>query len=552
MQDSFTLKGNIVDVLNQKIFPGQITISKGRILEVAELDEKLETFILPGFVDAHIHVESSMLIPSEFARIAVMHGTVATVSDPHEIGNVLGVSGVEYMIENAKKAPLKIFFGAPSCVPATGFETAGAIIGPQDVERLLDKKEIVYLSEVMNFPGVLAGDEHLQKKIKAAKQRNKQVDGHAPGLRGDSLKKYIAAGITTDHESFEYEEGLEKLQLGMKLLIREGSAAKNYEALAPLIKDYWQDIMFCSDDKHPDEFIKGHINELVKRAFKEGYEKLHVLYCACVHPVKHYGLNVGLLQKGDEADFIVVDDLEELSNIKTYIGGKLWAENGKTFIPHVEERLVNNFCASYKTSEDFAVEETPGPIKVIEARDGQLITGSYDFMPKLEGGKVKSSIEEDVLKIAVVNRYGEAPVSCAFIKGFGLKKGAIASSVAHDSHNIVAVGVDDESLCEAVNLIFREKGGVAAVSGLTQKILPLPVAGIMSNAPYDEIAAQYSEVDNMAKEMGSTLKAPFMTLSFMALLVIPELKLSDKGLFDVQKFQLVSGAGNRKMPANPL
>ncbi|MDQ3190101.1 MAG: adenine deaminase [Bacteroidota bacterium] len=537
MDKTFSIKANIVDVLKNKIFPGKVTIANGKIKSIEKLEQEQSGFVLPGFVDAHIHIESSMLVPSEFARVALMHGTIATVSDPHEIGNVMGVKGVEYMIENAAKVPFKFYFGAPSCVPATSYETAGAVISVKDIEYLLKKKEIKYLAEVMNYPAVINGDKEMLAKIKVALDNNKLVDGHAPGLRGEDLKKYIAAGISTDHESFTFEEGLEKLKLGMKLLIREGSAAKNFDALSPLIEDHFENIMFCSDDKHPDELIKGHINEVVKKAFSLGYDKMKVLKCSCVNPVLHYGLNVGLLQEGDDADFILVDDLKELSNIRTYIKGELLAENGNTFLQHIKNQPINNFNTQTKKASDFSIEYQEGEIRVIKANEGQLVTESFLAEAKNENGNLISDTANDILKIAVVNRYNNSPVSCAFIKGFGFNKGAIASSVAHDSHNIIVVGVDDESICRAVNLIIHQKGGISLVSGLTEKILPLPVAGIMSNDSFEVVSANYSEIDKMAKEMGSVLNAPFMTLSFMALLVIPELKLSDKGLFDGSKFQ---------------
>ena len=540
MNKIFSLEGNIADVVNGTIFPGKLTVSNGRIIKIEKLEHQQSGYILPGFIDAHIHIESSMLVPAEFARIAVVHGTVATLSDPHEIGNVMGVKGVEFMIQNALEVPFKFNFGAPSCVPATSFETSGAVISVEDIKYLLEKEEIKYLAEVMNYPAVIMSEKEILMKIKAASEMNKVVDGHAPGIRGEDLKKYIAAGISTDHESFTYEEGLEKLEMGMKLLIREGSAAKNFDALAPLIREYYENIMFCSDDKHPDELIKGHINQIVKRAFNLGFNKMNVLKCACVNPVKHYGLNVGLLQEGDDADFILVDDLDQLSNIRTYIKGELVAEGGNSLIPQISTRAINNFNVSQKKPADFSVFAKSGKMHVIQAKEGQLITDSFIAEAKIENGMAVGDLSKDVLKIAVVNRYSDSPVSSAFINGFGLKHGAIASSVAHDSHNIVAVGVDDESICRAVNLVIREKGGISAVSGITEKILPLPVAGIMSNASFIDVSNNYSELDKMAKEMGSVLNAPFMTLSFMALLVIPQLKISDKGLFDGEGFKFTS------------
>jgi adenine deaminase len=488
-----------------------------------------------------------MLIPSEFARLAVVHGTIATVSDPHEIANVCGIKGIEFMIENGNSVPFKFYFGAPSCVPATNFETAGASIDARDIEQLMGREEIFYLSEMMNFPGVLNGDEEVMDKISSAKKHCKPVDGHAPGLRGDAAKKYIEAGISTDHECFTKEEALDKLKYGMKIIIREGSAAKNFEALIDLLNDYPDRIMFCSDDKHPDSLVEGHINQFCARAVAKGIDVFKVLRAACINPVQHYNLKVGLLRNKESADFIVVKDLEKFEVLQTYINGTLVAENGKTLIARTEMangKQVNNFNCTKKRQEDFIVHSANSPIDgagkfpVIEALNGQLITNK--ILARLEESEkiLKASIEQDILKMVVVNRYNNAPVAKAFIKNFGLKKGAIASSVAHDSHNIVAVGVDDESICRAVNLVIDNKGGVSCV-GNEEIILPLPVAGLMSADDGYIVAEKYAAIDKAAKELGSTLSAPFMTLSFMALLVIPHLKLSDLGLFDGDEFCLL-------------
>ena len=500
-----------------------------------------ENYILPGFIDSHVHIESSMLVPSEFAKLAVVHGTVGTISDPHEIANVCGMEGVHYMIENSKTVPFKCCFGAPSCVPATSFETAGATINCDDVDRLLQMPEILYLSEMMNYPGVLFDDEEVLKKIATAKKYNKPVDGHAPGLTGEQVRKYIEAGISTDHECFTKEEALGKLKFGMKILIREGSAAKNFEALIELLHDYSDSIMFCSDDKHPDSLVLGHINQLCARAVSKGIDVFKVLKAACINPVHHYKMNVGLLQKNDPADFIVIDNLKDFNVEKTFINGMLVAENGTSFIHSEKAKIINQFNCKSKSIHDFTFDFIgQEKINVIEALDGQLITNHLLLAPKIIGQSIVSDVEQDVLKIVVVNRYHDAPIAKAFIKNIGIKKGAIASSVAHDSHNIVAVGVDDELLCKAVNAIIEAGGGVCAVDEENEKTLPLPVAGLMSVENGYEVAASYTLIDNFVKdELGSTLSAPFMTLSFMALLVIPQLKLSDKGLFDGNAFAFV-------------
>ncbi|CAN5782472.1 adenine deaminase [soil metagenome] len=536
--------GNIVDIINKKIFYGTVTIVDSKIYTIAEVDSNIKvgaTYILPGFIDSHVHVESSMLVPSEFAKLAVVHGTVGTISDPHEIANVCGIEGVTFMIENGKTVPFKFHFGAPSCVPATIFETAGAALTSKDVDLLLQNGDIYYLSEMMNFPGVLFEDNEVMQKIAAAKKYGKPVDGHAPGLRGADAKKYIDAGISTDHECFTEAEAKEKLEYGMKILIREGSAAKNFEALIPLLHDHADSMMFCSDDKHPDSLADGHINELCKRAVQKGVDIYKVLQAACVNPVLHYNMNVGLLKEGDAADFIVVEDLVNFKVLQTYIDGQLVAENGKSLISSPGSRVINQFSCDAKIVSDFEIGyNDEKEINVIEALEGQLITNKLVIEPTVSAGKIVSNVEKDILKMVVVNRYTTAPVAKAFVKNFGLKQGAIASTVAHDSHNIIVVGVDDESICKAVNLVIKEQGGVSSISALKEMILGLPVAGLMSNEDGYKVAAAYTAIDKMVKEeLGSTLAAPFMTLSFMALLVIPHLKLSDLGLFDGDKFKFV-------------
>ena len=534
------VQGNIVDIRNRRIFKGEVEVENQKIRAIREADHLIENYIIPGFVDAHIHIESSMLVPSEFAKIAVTHGTVATVSDPHEIANVLGVKGVDFMIENGKKVPLKFNFGAPSCVPATSFESAGAIIDSDDIKLMLENPDIKYLAEMMNYPGVLFDDEEVLKKLQHAKNNKKPIDGHAPGLRGDDVTKYISAGITTDHECFTYEEALEKLQKGMKVIIREGSAAKNFEALIDLLPEYFENMMFCSDDKHPDDLLVGHINQLCERAITKGIDVFKVLQAACINPVKHYNLDVGLLQKNDAADFIVVEDLKKFKVLQTYINGELVSENGKSFVKSVDFEVLNNFDTDEKKVTDFEFKSSAEKIRVIEALDGELVTNQIEANSLIKDGNLVSNIQNDVLKMTVVNRYKNAEPSIAFIKNFGLKEGAIASSVGHDSHNIIAVGVSDEAICKAVNLLIANKGGVCAVTESKEKIVSLPVAGIMSDKSAEEIGKSYAELDKKAKQMGSKLRAPYMSLSFMALLVIPALKLSDKGLFDGNNFKFTS------------
>jgi len=536
----FEITANIVDIINRKIFPGTVAVEDGKIKSIVKDDKlKPENYILPGFIDAHVHIESSMLVPSEFARLAVVHGTVATVSDPHEIANVLGVEGVKYMIENGSKVPFKFYFGAPSCVPATTFETSGATITAGDIRLLFEKYGLKYLSEMMNFPGVLNDFPDVMDKIKVAKEFGLPIDGHAPGLKGEYLIKYVSAGISTDHECFELDEAIDKIYNNMKILIREGSAAKNFDTLYKLVDARPDMCMFCSDDKHPDGLAVGHINELVKRTMARGSDLFNVLRIASLNPVLHYNLDVGLLSDGDDADFIVVDNLKDFNVLKTYIRGQLAAENGKTLIESVPAEQPNIFNAEKKDIYDFHISPSGKKLRVIEAYDGQLITNEIIADEKIENGCLISDIENDILKIAVVNRYQNAKPALGFIKSFGLKRGAIASSVGHDSHNIIAVGSSDEELCKAVNAIIEHKGGMAVVEGNSVEVLSLPVAGLMSTVDGYTVAEKYSNLNNKAKELGSNLHAPFMTLSFMALLVIPSLKLSDKGLFDGNKFEFV-------------
>ncbi|BAO77649.1 adenine deaminase [Winogradskyella sp. PG-2] len=534
------LKGNIVDITNRKIFKGEITIASGIIKSVEKKDCEENHFILPGFIDAHIHIESSMLVPSEFAKIAVKHGTVATVSDPHEIANVLGVKGVEFMIENGKQTPFKFNFGAPSCVPATNFESAGAVIDSDDIKSLMANTEIKYLAEMMNYPGVIYDDAEVLKKIEWAKYYNKPIDGHAPGLGGDDLTKYISAGISTDHECFTYDEALEKLQKGMKVIIREGSAAKNFEALIDLLNVHYENMMFCSDDKHPDDLLLGHINQLCARSVAKGIDVFKVLKAACINPVKHYNLDIGLLNKGDVADFIIVKDLKDFKTLQTYINGELVFNNGISKIVPVEFENLNNFNTYKKQVSDFRFESSTRQIRVIECLDGQLVTNEIIANSTIEEGNLVSNTKTDILKMVVVNRYQNDKPAIAFIKNFGLKEGAIASSVGHDSHNIIAIGVSDEAICKAVNLLIENEGGICALSNSEEKVIALPVAGIMSDQNAETIGKQYSELDKMAKVLGSQLHAPYMSLSFMALLVIPAIKLSDKGLFNGSGFKFTS------------
>jgi adenine deaminase len=542
-----TISAQLIDLHQRRTYPAEITIADGKIASIREVEAVPDAagYLLPGFVDAHVHIESSMLPPSEFARMAVVHGTVATVSDPHEIANVLGSEGVAYMLEDAARVPLKFCFGAPSCVPATSFETAGAVLDAADVEKLLQNPDIGYLSEMMNFPVVLYKDSGVMAKIAAAKRLGKPVDGHAPGLRGEAAQQYFAAGISTDHECFTYEEGLEKAQLGVKILIREGSAARNFEALWPLLKEFPQQTMFCSDDKHPDDLVNGHINTLVARAMAQGCDLYDTLQAACLHPVAHYKLPVGLLRVGDPADFVQVQDIRTFKVTATWINGEKVAENGRTLLPKLSSSAPNHFVAKPKQAADFQLfQKVKGStLRVIQVFDGEIVTGeSAATAIEVINGQYKPDLENDLLFIAVVNRYTpDAKPALGIVRGFDLNGGALASSVAHDSHNIVAVGASTEALAEAVNAVIAAKGGISATDGAGDtRVLPLPIAGLMSQADGWELAETYATLDAWVKtSLGCKLRAPFMSLSFLALPVIPKLKMTDRGLFDVEKFDFV-------------
>lgn len=533
------IKANYIDIKNKIMFPALVEVKDSKIFSITKIDENLTTYILAGFIDSHIHIESSMLIPSEFARVAVRHGTVATVSDPHEIANVLGVKGVEFMLENADKVNFNFNFGVSPCVPATTFETSGATLDSITVKELLQNPKLNHLSEVMAFPSVINDDPEIMAKIKYAKDFKIPIDGHAPMLSGKDLKKYIDAGITTDHEASSYEEGKEKLDLGMKILIREGSAGKNYEALSPLIESYSDMLMFCSDDKHPNDLVNGHINEMVVRSIQKGYDVFDVLKIACINPQEHYNLDVGLLRVGDKADFIEVENLESFKILRTVINGKTVYEDSVTKIESVEVKAINNFNAQKTSESDFVFESESDNIEVIQAIDHELFTQEKIYHTHNDG-IFSADIKKDILKITVLNRYEKANPAVSFVNGFGLKKGAIASSVAHDSHNIIAVGCSDKEISRAVNLLIESKGGISIVDGEETMLLPLDIAGIMSSDDAFCVASKYDELDKYSKNiLGSSLSSPFMTLSFMALLVIPEIKLSDKGLFDGREFHFI-------------
>lgn len=531
--------GQLVDIHLRDIYPAVITISDGRIQEISRTESAPDIFILPGLIDAHIHIESSMVTPGAFALTAVKHGTCGVVSDPHEIANVLGKAGVEYMINDAAKVPLRFFFGAPSCVPATSFETSGGSLTSREVGELLRSDDIKYLSEMMNFPGVIYNDIEVTRKIESARLLGKPVDGHAPGLSGDELRKYVSAGISTDHECSTIEEAKEKISLGMKILIREGSAARNLEALKDLFNTNADMVMLCSDDLHPEMLEKGHINKLIGRLISEGFNQFDVIRSATINPSEHYNLNTGLLHKGDTADFILVDNLYSMNVLENWIDGNKVFSEGKVNFNYDAGTSVNNFnCKSVVETEIF-VKNRGGSIRVIGAKEGELLTEEIDLQTG-NSDFVSSDADNDILKIVVKDRYKDGSPAVGFIKGFGLKTGAFASSIAHDSHNIIAVGINDSDIVTAINEVVRLRGGLAALGNGAVKSLQLDIGGIMSTHTCESVAEDYGNLNNLVNSLGCVMKAPFMTLSFMALLVIPDLKIGDRGLFDVNKFEPVS------------
>ncbi len=536
----FLVSGQIVDIIGKRIFGGELHIQDGRILQIVEIDHAPNVFIAPGFINAHVHIESSMLSPVQFSKLVIRSGTVAVVSDPHEIVNVCGLDGFNFMHQDSMKTPLKIYLGAPSCVPATQFETSGAIIDTKQIKKLIANYDLKYLSEMMNFPGVIFKDPEVIAKLNVARELNLVIDGHAPGLSGKDLKLYVEEGITTDHECTTKEEAIEKIKLGMKILIREGSAAKDFENLYQLIDEYPNHVMLCTDDSHPDDLIKGHINLIVAKALSKGLDFFNVLKAASLNAIEHYKLNVGLLQIGDMADFIVLKSFDTGEISETYIEGKKVFDGNKVDFPFQPTPAINNFNIEPISLKQLKIKNEPWPVRVIEAYDGTLLTGEFfhKFDQKIE--YPEADLKADILKIVVINRYNDAPPSIGFVKNFNLKAGAIASCIAHDSHNIIAIGTNDKELLSVINKVIHNKGGIAVADGNTIDALSLPIGGILTNQNGYEVAEKYLQLQMKTIALGSNLKAPFMTLSFLALLVIPNLKIGDKGLFDVNTFQFTS------------
>lgn len=531
------INGNIVDIIKNKIYPGIITVKNKKIINIKKVKRAFNNYILPGLVDAHIHIESSMLCPSRFAETVAPFGTVATVSDPHEIANVLGLKGVEYMIKDARTTPLKIFFTAPSCVPATSFETSGATIDAKKIKKLLQKPEIIALGEMMDSPGVILEKEEVIEKIKIAKKLNKPIDGHCPTLSGKELKKYVSSGISTEHEAASIPEAKEKIKAGMKIMIRVGSSANQLEDLIGLAKNGYKEGMFVSDDRHPEDLKKGHVNLILKKAVALGVDPLLAIRMVTLNPVKHYGLGLGLIQKNDPADFIIVNNLKSFSVLESYINGKLIAKNGQALFKARPKKINSSLKLKIKKSDDFIIESgKDARVRVIEAHEGKIVTSEIRRKLKTKNNDLIPDIKNDILKIANCSRYGNNNIGLGFITGFGLKKGAIASSVSHDSHNIIVIGTDNKNMAKAVNQVIKMNGGLAVVDNKKIIKLKLPIAGLMSGEPVGKIVKGLNELHKKTKGLGCHLSSPFMTMSFMALLVVPELKLSDRGLFDGNNF----------------
>ena len=541
--------GTVVDIVNRRLFGARIEVNpKGLITAIAPQTNPENGYILPGFVDAHVHVESSMLCPTAFARAAVCHGTLAAVTDPHEIANVLGLAGLEFMLAESARTPFHFAVGAPSCVPATPFDSAGAVLNADVVAALLARPEVSHLSEMMNVPGVLMGDIEVQTKLAAAWKKGKPIDGHAPGLRGTELAHYLQAGISTDHECLCIEEALEKAAAGMHILLRQGSAARNFMELLPVLKKYPEKCMFCADDMHPDALLQGYIDQLVQTAVTAGHDLFDVLRAASLNPVRHYGLGMGLLQVGDRADWIEVEDLQAFRLRRSVLAGRVVAEAGRARleIRHPLNR-PNHFQLKPVRAEQFRIPAQSGHCRAIGIRDGELVTDEIICSPKIVNKEVVAAPEEDLLKLAVFNRYTREPSpALTLVRGLGLKQGALAASVAHDSHHLICAGSDDVLMARAANAVIAQGGGLASVSGQGEtSVMPLPVAGLMTTCTCEQAAEQYRLVTEMARDCGCRLQAPFMVLAFLALPVIPALKLTDKGLFDATRCSPVDFWVNR-------
>ena len=549
--DLLLTNAGIVNVFSGEIIPGSIAVAKGYIIGFGSYPAKRVVnmkgrFVAPGFIDAHVHIESSMSCPTEFARSVLPHGTTTVAADPHEIANVLGAEGIGYMIDSSKDQPVNIYFTLPSCVPATDMETSGAKLGADDLLPFMDNCRIIALGEVMNFPGVICRDNEVLRKIEGMKKQIKPVDGHAPGLTGRDLYAYISAGIFSDHECTTEKEAKEKLNAGMHIMIREGTGAKNLEDLLPIInRQTARRVMWCTDDRHPHDIIKeGHIDYIVRSAIRMGLDPVIAIQMATINPAEYFGLNhVGAIAPGRQADLVVFSDIKNPVIEEVYFRGNLAAKEGK-MLPEIKRPAPLNIRSSMNidiAKIDFSIPALSRQARVIEVISDQIVTGQSLIKVAVSGNSAVSDIKRDILKIAVVERHkGTHNTGMGFARGFGLKQGALASSVAHDSHNIIIVGTNDEDMKTALEAVVKMGGGLAAAgNGKILAALPLPIAGLMSLQPLKTIKEKLDNLINISREFGSSLSDPFMTLSFLALPVIPELKITDKGLVDVSKFRIV-------------
>ncbi|MEM4524889.1 MAG: adenine deaminase [Methanothermobacter sp.] len=534
------LKGNILNVFTGDIYPAEIIIENGMIKIVRKIKGDFDGILLPGFIDAHTHIESSLMTPSSFAEATIPHGTTAVISDPHEIANVMGLEGIDFMIEDSKRVPLKFFFTAPSCVPSTEFETAGARIGINEIEALLERDEIVALGEMMDFPSVISEDPQVIEKIKAAKRACKPIDGHAPLLSGDDLCRYVEKGISTDHESVYAEEAREKIELGMKIMVREGSSAKNLQELAKVGGDF-----LVSDDMEPGDLIEGHMDAILRKAVEYGIDEVEAVRMVTINPADHYSLDFGAIAPGKSADIVLVDNLKNFTVKKVFINGELVAKDGeKLFKVKGKERTPPQGKIRIKGLESsrlgIRASGNRARVRVIKVFEGQIITSESIHELPIRDGIVQPLPEDDILKVSVIDRYGHGNIGNGFVEGFGIQEGALASTVAHDSHNLIVVGTSTDYMMRAVEILRRSGGGLVAVALDESMHLRLPVAGLMSHERVNILACKARQLNDFVADMGSSLSNPFMTMSFLSLLVIPQLRLSDRGLFNVEERRFVN------------
>jgi len=548
--DLLLKNGRLVNVLSGEVHPARVAIVDGRVAgwggdyRARRVVDLAGRFICPGLIDAHVHLESSMVSPAEFSRAVLPHGTTAVVCDPHEIANVLGLAGVRYILDASAGLPLTVYVMAPSCVPATDMETAGAALDAADIAQILTYDRVLGLAEMMNYPGVLFRVPSVLAKIAAAAGR--PVDGHAPGLSGKDLNAYLAAGIGSDHECTDPDEAREKLRRGMHIFIREGTTARNLHSLLPLVTPANARFChFCTDDRHPDTLLtEGHVDDIVRQAIAGGLDPVLAIQMASINTALYFGLRqTGAVAPGYRADLLVLDDLERVQVAQVYAAGQLVAEGGRCLLFAAELPQVPTQSTVHLNTAvlDLTIRAGQGPARVIGVVPGQVVTEDLRLEPAIVDGQVVADPARDLAKIAVIERHhSTGNLGLGLVKGIGLRRGAIASSVAHDSHNVVVVGVADADMRAAVASVAEMGGGqVAIAGGQVQAACPLPIAGLMSDRPLEQVRDQVAALTKAAQALGSTLPDPFMTLSFLALPVIPALKLTDKGLVDVIKFQVV-------------